>query len=102
MSEKEIVDADAWLGSGDVARDAEAAGGVGLGIAVHEEGGDAFEGESGCEIDGSCGFADSALLIDDGDDFSGFGRCGVGGIHRRIQGIGMWGGKQWRWLAVGV
>ena len=54
-------------------REAEAAGGVGLGVAVDEEGGDAFEGEGGGEIDGGGGFADATFLVDDGDDAGGDG-----------------------------
>ena len=52
---------------------AHAARSVGLGIAIDEEGGDAFEGERSCQVDGGCGFTDSTLLIDDSEDF---GHCG--------------------------
>ncbi len=63
------------------ASEAEASGGVGLGVAVDEEGWKAFEGEGGGEVDGGGGFADSAFLIDDGDDLGGGG-------------AGLW---DWRW-----
>ena len=61
---------------------------------------EAFEGEGGGEVDGSGGFADSAFLVDDGDDLGGqgFGLWlglglgfidGVDGDHRRKEkGIG--------------
>ncbi len=66
-AEEEVVDAE----TGFVAGEAEASGGVGLGVAVDEEGGKAFEGEGGGEVDGGGGFADSTLLVDDGDDLRG-------------------------------
>lgn len=74
VAEEEVIDA----GSGLVAREAEAAGGVGLGVAVDKEGFEAFKGEGGGEVDGRGGFADSTLLIDDGEDFRRGGRRGGG------------------------
>jgi hypothetical protein len=78
VAEEEIVDGEA----GFVAGEAEAAGGVGLGIDVEQEDGDAFEGYGGGEVDGCGGFADSTLLVDDGDDLT------AGGRRERILGIG--------------
>jgi hypothetical protein len=46
-----------------VALKAEAGGGIGLGIAVHQKDFETFESEAGREVDGCRGFADSALLI---------------------------------------
>jgi len=72
VAEEDIVDAEA----GFVPREAEAPGGVGLGVAVDEEGLEAFQGDGGGEVDGGGGFADPALLVDDGDDL----RRGGGGL----------------------
>ena len=68
LIEENVVDGQPGLIVGRGAAKAHAAGGVGLGVAVDEEGGDAFEGEGGREVDGGGRFADSALLIDDSDD----------------------------------
>jgi len=68
MAEEDVVGAEACVFSFAGAGEAEASGGVGLGVAVDEEGGKAFEGEGGGEVDGGGGFADSAFLVDDGDD----------------------------------
>ena len=75
VAEEEVVDGEA----GFVAGKAEASGGVGLGIDVEEEYGNAFKGDGGGQIDGRGGFADSALLVDDGDDLAVRGRRSGGG-----------------------
>ena len=53
-----------------VALEAEAGGGVGLGVAVDQEDLEAFESEACGEIDGCGGFADSALLVDNAENLS--------------------------------
>ena len=44
---------------------AEAGGGVGLGIAVDQEDLEAFKSQAGGEVDGGGGFAHTALLVHD-------------------------------------
>ena len=61
---EEVVDA----GAGFIACEAEAGGGVGLGIAIDEQGGDTVQSECGGEVDGGGGFADATFLVDDGED----------------------------------
>jgi hypothetical protein len=99
MAEEDVVDAEAGFVSGE----AEASGGVGLGVAVDEEGGEAFEGDGGGQVDGGGGFADSPFLVNDGDDLRrgrggrGFG-VWLGGDHRRKEkGIGRCGSWQCGW-----
>ncbi len=48
----------------------ESGGGVGLGIAVHEEDFEFLERQAGGEIDRRGSFADSALLIDDTENLA--------------------------------
>jgi hypothetical protein len=86
VAEENVVDAEAGFFTVAGAGEAEATGGVGLGIAVDEKGWEAFEGDGGGEVDGGGGFTDSALLVDNGDDL-GWG-CywfvdWVSGDHRR-------------------
>src|SRR5262249_50950993 len=50
--------------------DAESGGGVALRIQVDEQGRALREGKPGCEVDGSRGLADPALLVDDRDDLA--------------------------------
>jgi hypothetical protein len=83
VAHEEVVDAEA----GFVAGEAEASGGVGLGVAVYKEGRETFEGEGGGEVDGGGGFADTTFLVDDGDDLGG-ARRGGGGVCR----AGCWRG----------
>ena len=72
---------------------------------------EAFEGEGGGEIDGGGGLADSAFLIDDGENLGGWLRVdwllgggfgfagGLFGDHRgKCKGIGSW--KPWQWQMV--
>ena len=47
-----------------IALKTEAGGGIGLGIAVDQEDVEAFQRQTGCEVDGRGGLANSALLID--------------------------------------
>jgi len=70
VAEHEVVDG----GTVFVAPEAEASGGVCLGIDVDEQGWDAFECQRGGEIDSRSGFTDSAFLIDDGDDLVDWSR----------------------------
>ena len=58
------------IGSGalGVFDQAEAGGGVGLGVAIDEEGWDAAGGEAGGEVDAGGGLSDSAFLVGDGND----------------------------------
>ena len=80
---EEVVDGGAVV----VAAEAQASGGVGLGVAVDEQGREAFEGERGGEVDGGGGFADAALLVDDGDDFGGWSdRGNRPGLSYRVNG----------------
>jgi hypothetical protein len=53
-----------------VALEAEARGGVGLGIAINEEDLEPLERQAGGKINGSGGFAHSTLLVDEPDDLS--------------------------------
>ncbi len=48
--------------------ESEAGGGVGLRIAIDEEGWDAAGGEAGGEVDAGGGFPYSAFLVGDGND----------------------------------
>ena len=48
--------------------EAEGAGGVGLGVQVDEQGGEAEPGEPGRQVDGGGRLADAALLVRDGED----------------------------------
>ncbi len=60
---------------------ADAAGGVGLRIDVHEEDALAEGGETGGEVDGRGGFAHPALLIGDSHDVARHGgQCKVSGL----------------------
>jgi hypothetical protein len=67
VAQEEIVGAVASFVTGE----AEASGGVGLGVAVDEKGWDAFQGQRGGQINGCGGLAYSALLVDDGEDLGG-------------------------------
>jgi hypothetical protein len=69
VAEENVVDA----GAGGFF-DAQAAGGVGLGIEVDQENLLAALGQAGGEIDGGGGLADAAFLVGDGDDGRGHGR----------------------------
>ncbi len=89
MAHEEVVDVEAGLAIIILTGEAEATGGVGLGVAVDEEGGEAFEGEGCGEVDGGGGLADSSLLVDDSDDLGGSGRW-CGGF--RGGGFGLGGG----------
>ena len=68
VAEEDVVDAEAGVFAVFCASEAETSGGVGLGVAVNEQGGEAFEGDGGREIDRGSGFTDSAFLVDDSDD----------------------------------
>ncbi len=57
-----------------IARDAEAAGAVGLGIAVDEDALQSFESEGGAEIDRGRGLADATFLVGD-SEADGFRHC---------------------------
>ena len=57
-------------GAVGIAQEAEAAGGVGLGIAVDEEGWSLVRGKRGGEVDGGGRLADATLLVGDRDDSS--------------------------------
>ena len=57
-------------GAVGIAEEAEAAGGVGLGVAVDQQSWGAMRGERGGEIDGGGRLADSALLVGDRNDSS--------------------------------
>ena len=48
--------------------DADAAGGVPLGVGIEEQRPPLGDGERGGEVDGGRGLADAALLVGDGDD----------------------------------
>src|SRR5208283_1044650 len=48
---------------------AQAAGGVGLGVQIHQENAPAQGGQAGGQIDGGGGLAHAAFLIGHGDDF---------------------------------
>ena len=48
---------------------AQSAGGIALGIQVHQQDLGTCEGKVGGQVDGGGGFADSAFLAGDGDDF---------------------------------
>jgi len=48
--------------------EAESGGGVGLGVAIDEEGTDAAGGEAGGEVDAGSGFPYSTFLVGDGND----------------------------------
>jgi hypothetical protein len=52
--------------------EAEAAGGVALGVHVHEEHAAAEGGEASAEVHGGGGLADAAFLVDDCDDAAHF------------------------------
>ena len=87
LPDEQVIDGEPVV----VASEAQAAGGVGLGVAVDEEGWEAFLGEGGGEIDGGGGLSDAALLVYDGDDFAGSGpgaearrRAGPAGQPRLI------------------
>ena len=82
---EEVVDVEAGIGwvLGAGRGESEATGGIGLGIAVDEEGWEAFEGEGGGEIDGGGGLAYSPFLVDYSDDFAG-----PGGERRGSRGVG--------------
>ena len=56
------------VGAIGVAKESEAAGGVGLGVAVDEEGWGLVRRERRGEVDGGGRLADSALLVGDRDD----------------------------------
>ncbi len=58
------------VGAVGVAQEAEAAGSVGLGVAVDQEGWGLVRGERRGEVDGGGRLADSALLVGDRDDSS--------------------------------
>ena len=68
-ADEQVIDGEPVV----VASEAHAAGGVGLWVAVDEEGWEAFLGEGGSEIDSGGGLSDAALLVYDGDDFAGSG-----------------------------
>ncbi len=53
-----------------VALKAEAGGAVGLRIAIDQEDFEAFQSEAGGEVDGCCGLANSALLVDNTENLS--------------------------------
>jgi hypothetical protein len=69
-----VVDA----GPGLVAGKAQAAGGIGLRVAVDQQGRETFERERRGKVDGSRRFAYAALLVDHGNDFSSRRRLRVG------------------------
>ena len=103
MAEEDVVNVETGLFSIAGAGETEASGGVGLGVAVDEQGREALEGDGGGKVDGCGGFADSTLLIDDGDDL-GWDGGGLGfvdwmdGDHRRKEkGIGRRGRWQCGW-----
>ena len=89
------------IGSGalGVFDQAEAGGGVGLGVAIDEEGWDAAGGEAGGEVDAGGGLSDSALLVGDGNDprHSGSGSRGgsAAAIVDKVEGNGWEGAGQW-------
>jgi hypothetical protein len=62
-------------GSGFIARKAETASGVCLGIDIEEKDWNALECNRCGQVDGGSGFSYATLLVDDGDDF-GVGLCG--------------------------
>jgi hypothetical protein len=53
-----------------VALEAEARGGVCLGVAVDKKGLETFDCEAGGKVDGCSGLADSALLIDNAENLT--------------------------------
>ena len=53
-----------------VAQESDTRGAVCLGIAVHQEDLKALESEAGCQVDGGGGFANSALLVDETENFT--------------------------------
>ena len=53
-----------------VAGEAQAAGGIGLGVAIDDQGPHVVAGEGRTQIDGGSCLADPAFLIGDGDDSS--------------------------------
>jgi hypothetical protein len=61
LTEESVVDGAVRFGG----LNADAAGGVPLGVAVDQESALFGDGETGGEVDGSCGFAYPALLIGD-------------------------------------
>ena len=65
LADEDVVDGEAVI----VAAEAQAAGGVGLGVAVDEEGWDAFRARAAARLMAVVVFADAAFLVDDGDDF---------------------------------
>lgn len=83
MAEQQVVDADA-VGS---LLEAEATGGIRLGIAVDQEDWEAVEGEGGGQVDGGGGFAHPAFLVDDGQDsaWGSGGLLGTFGRHRLLR-----------------
>jgi hypothetical protein len=110
VAEKDVVDAEAGFFAISCPGKAEAAGGVGLGVAVDEEGWEALERNGRGEVDCGGGFADSTLLIDHGKDLrradgGGDGICGgglglidgVNGDHRRRRRVS---GRELAWQRV--
>jgi hypothetical protein len=53
-----------------VALEAETRGAVCLGVAIDQKNFEAFKSEAGGEVNGSGGFADSALLVDNAEYLS--------------------------------
>ena len=66
VAHQDIVDGVAVV----VALQTEAGGGVCLRVAVDQEDVEAFKSEAGGQVDGSGGFANSALLVDNAENLS--------------------------------
>lgn len=85
---EDMVEADVF----GVFADAEAGGGVSLGVRVHKEHSKFVCGEGSRQVDSGGGFADPALLISDGYDlcqaFRPFSDANMGGF--RVAGAGGW------------
>ena len=74
VAHEDVIDGMAVV----IALEAEAGGAVGLGVAVDKEDFEAFESEAGSKVDGSGGFANSALLVDNAENLT-HGRSRVKG-----------------------